>query len=131
MAFVFHRGLLIPLWPVVFCAVALAAAPRLTPSATTLLGIAGIASTMMAMVWWLRRSWPPAEAIPATGPDPGHAGLIMTTINTGTRARTLEHAIAARTREADGTVDLVRMDDDGVGRCPQPVPDGRPGPGTD
>jgi hypothetical protein len=50
MAFVFHRGLAIPLWAVAFVAVALTAPPRPIPLITILLGIAVIAFTLMAAV---------------------------------------------------------------------------------
>ena len=88
MAIVFHRGLAIPLWVVVFCAVALAAPPRVMPSVVALLALAVIASTMTAMIRWRSMSRPLVHAFPAAGPR------------------------STRQEEADA-IDLVRMDDDG------------------
>jgi hypothetical protein len=54
MAIVFRRGLVIPVWAIAFCAVALMAPRHLTPSVSALLGIAVIALTMTAMFGWCR-----------------------------------------------------------------------------
>jgi Na+-transporting NADH:ubiquinone oxidoreductase subunit NqrB len=57
MAIVFSRALVIPVWAIAFCVVALIAPPHLTPSVTALLGIAVIALTMTAMFgWWRART---------------------------------------------------------------------------
>lgn len=80
------------------------------PSLIALLGIAVVACTMPAIVRWLRPSRPLVEVLPAVHQDPAPAGIIMTV---GTRTRTLDEAIDARTLKADDAADLVRMDDDG------------------
>lgn len=111
MAIVFQRGLAIPLWAVVFCAVALSTPPRMMPSLIAFLGIAVAACTIPAIVRWFRPSRRPLiEVLPAVDQDPAPAGIIMTA---GTRTRTIEEAIGARTLRADDAADLVRMDDDG------------------
>jgi hypothetical protein len=112
VALVFHRGLTVPLWAVAFGAVALTAPPRFMPSFTALIGIAVVASTMMAMIRWWRASRPMLVAVvPAARSNMAqHCGIVMTA---GTRARTLEQAIHPRMQEPNDAIDLVRMDDDG------------------
>ena len=55
MAFVFHRQLDIPLWPVAFFAVALIAPPA-TLFLIAIVGIGAIAFTTAGLVPWLRTS---------------------------------------------------------------------------
>jgi hypothetical protein len=54
MALVFHRGLALPLWAMVFFAVALTASPPATPVLTAVLGIAVIMFTVGGLVPQLR-----------------------------------------------------------------------------
>jgi hypothetical protein len=120
MAFIFHRGVAIPLWAVAFVAVALSAPPRMMPSLIALLGIVVIGSTMPAIVQRLRTSRPWVDVLPAVVHDPPPARIMMTA---GTLTRTLDEVIDASTPDTDDTADLVRMDDDG-GR--QMTPAGAP-----
>jgi hypothetical protein len=114
MAFIFHRGLMIPLWAVAVCAVALSTTLRMTPFVIGLLGVVVLACTVPAIVRWLRPSRPVVALLPAVDQDPVRPrGIIMTG---GTRTRTLEEAIDARIQKADDAADLVRMDDDGGSR---------------
>jgi hypothetical protein len=108
MALVFHRGLAIPVWAVVFVAVVVTAPLRPMPPVPVLLGIAVIALTMMAMIQWRRTSRVPVEVRPLRRSDRAHAGIIMTTMSAGRRVRTVDSAPAP-----DDALDLVRMDDDG------------------
>jgi hypothetical protein len=116
MAFMFHRGLVIPLWAVAVCAVALSTVPR-TPFVIGLLGIVVAACTMPAIFRWLRPSRPSVALLPAVDQDPVRPPGI--TLTGGTRTRTLEEAIDARIQKAEDAAGLVRMDDDGGSR---PVP---------
>lgn len=106
----FQRGLVIPLWAVAFGVVALSAPPRATPTLIALLGIVAIGAAMPAIVRRLRASRPLVEVLPAVDDDPVPAGI---TLSAGTRTRTLDEVIEARTRKADEAADLVRLDDDG------------------
>jgi len=54
MALVFHRGLALPLWAMVFFAVALTASPLATPFLIAVLGIAVITFAVAALVPQLR-----------------------------------------------------------------------------
>jgi hypothetical protein len=54
MALVFHRGLALPLWAMVFFAVALTASPLATPFLIALLGIAVITFAVGGLVPQLR-----------------------------------------------------------------------------
>jgi hypothetical protein len=108
MAFVFQRGLAIPVWAVAFVAVALTAPLRPMPPVPVLLGIAVIALTMMAMIQWRRTSRVPVEVRPLRRSDRARAGIIMTTMSAGRRVRTVDSAPAP-----DDALDLVRVDDGG------------------
>ena len=111
MAFMFHRGLAIPLWAVAVCAVALSTMPRVMPSVMALLGIAAVGCAMPAIARWLRASRPLVEVLSAVEQHPTRpTGVIMTV---GTRTRTLQDAIEVHVQKAADAVDLVRMDDDG------------------
>ena len=54
MALVFHRGLALPLWAMVFFAVALTASPPVTPFLIAVLGIAVILFALRGLVPQLR-----------------------------------------------------------------------------
>ncbi len=111
MAFMFHRGLGIPLWAVAAVAVGLSTRPGVMPSAIALLGIAAVGCTMPAFARWLRTRRPLVEVLPAVDQDPAPpAGILITG---GTRTRTLSDAIDRRAQKANDAADLVRMDDDG------------------
>jgi hypothetical protein len=56
MALVFHRGLALPLWAMVFFAVALTASPPVTPFLIAVLGIAVILFAVGGLVPQLRSS---------------------------------------------------------------------------
>jgi hypothetical protein len=56
MALVFHRGLALPLWAMVFFAVALTASPPATPFLIAVLGIAVIAFMVGGLVLQLRKA---------------------------------------------------------------------------
>jgi high-affinity K+ transport system ATPase subunit B len=108
MAFMIHRGLVIPVWAVAVCAVTLTTMPRLMPSVIALLGIAVVGRTVAR---WLRPSRRSVEVLPAIDQQPARpTGIIMTG---GTRARTLHEVVEGRVQKAADTADLVRMDDDG------------------
>ena len=112
MAFMFHRGLAIPLWAVVVCAVALSTMPRVMPSVIAVLGIAVVGCAMPVIARWLRASRPVVEVLPAVEQHPTRPrGVIMTA---GTRTRRLQEAIEVRIQKAADAADLVRMDDDGA-----------------
>ena len=124
MAFVFHRGLAIPLWAIAFFAVVLAAPPRPIPPITVLVGIAVLALTMMAMVQWRRTSRAPVGVLAVASHKRGHAGITVTVMNPGTRPWTVDHARGARTHEADDALDIVRMDDGAWQMARARTPDG-------
>jgi hypothetical protein len=109
MAFVFQRGLAIPVWAVAFVAVALTAPLRPMPPVPVLLGIAVIALTMMAMIQWRRTSRVPVEVRPLRRSDRAHAGIIMTTMSARRPVRTVDRATSA----PDDALDLVCVDDGG------------------
>jgi hypothetical protein len=111
MAFVFQRGLAIPVWAVAFVAVALTAPLRPMPPVPVLLGIAVIALTMMAMIQWRRTSRVPVEVRPLRRSDRAHTGIIMTTMSARRRVRTVDSEASAPA--PDDALDLIRMDDDG------------------
>ena len=54
MALVFHRGLALPVWAMVFFAVALAASPPATPFLIAVLGIAVVIFAVRGLVPQLR-----------------------------------------------------------------------------
>ena len=110
MALLFQRGLAIPLWGIAFLAIALVGPPRPMPPVTVLLGIAVFALTMMAIARWRRPSGAHV-LVPAPVFGRFHAGIIMTTMSAGTRARAGDRATTALA--PDDAIDLVRMDDDG------------------
>ena len=112
MAFMFHRGLAIPLWGVVVSVVAVSTLPRVMPSVIALLGIAAAGYTMRGIARRLAASARPSmEVLPAADEAPARpTGVIVTA---GTRTRTLREASDARAERAGETADLVRMDDDG------------------
>jgi hypothetical protein len=111
MAFIIHRGLVIPLWAVAVCAVALTTMPGVMPSVIALLGIAVVGRTMPAIARWLRPSRRSVELLPAIDQQPPRpTGIIMTG---GTRTRTRHEAVEGRVQKAADAADLVRMDDDG------------------
>jgi high-affinity K+ transport system ATPase subunit B len=111
MAFMIHRGLVIPVWAVAVCAVTLTTMPRLMPSVIALLGIAVVGRTVPAIARWLRPSRRLVEVLPAIDQQPARpTGIIMTG---GTRARTFHEVVEGRVQKAADTADLVRMDDDG------------------
>jgi hypothetical protein len=56
MALVFHRGLALPLWAMVFLTVALTALPPATPFLIAVLGIAVIAFMVGGLVLQLRKA---------------------------------------------------------------------------
>jgi len=110
MAFMIHRGLVIPVWAVAVCAVTLTTMPRLMPSVIALLGIAVVGRTVPAIARWLRPRRL-VEVLPAIDQQPARpTGIIMTG---GTSARTLHEVVEGRVQKAADTADLVRMDDDG------------------
>jgi hypothetical protein len=111
MAFVFHRGLTVPLWAVAVCAVALSAPALVMPPVVALLGIAVFASAMPAIARWLRPSHQVVDVLQAA--DEHAAPRCELFMTTGTRTRTCEEATDARTRAVADAVDLARMDDDG------------------
>ena len=111
MAFMIHRGLVIPVWAVAVCAVALATMPRLVPLVIALLGIAVVGRRVPAIARWLRPSRRRVEVLPVIDQQPARPiGIIMTG---GTRTRTLHEAVEGRVQKAADAADLVRMDDDG------------------
>ena len=111
MAFMFHRGLVIPLWAVAAGAVALTTTPRLMPPVIALLGIAVVARTIPAIARWLRPCRGLVELLPAIDQQPARpTGIIMTG---STRTRTLHEALEGRVQKAADAADLLRMDDDG------------------
>jgi hypothetical protein len=57
MALVFQRGLALPLWAMVFFAVALTASPPATPFLTAALGIAVITFIVGGLAPQLRTAW--------------------------------------------------------------------------
>lgn len=110
MPVTFRWGLTLPLWAVVFCAVALSAPERARPLLMTFVGIGVIASTMPTI---LRRFGPVRTGVEvfAAADDGLLPGEVV--ITAGRRTRTLDAAIDARTMTAEDASDLVRMDDDG------------------
>jgi hypothetical protein len=103
MAFVFHRGLGLPLWAIVFFTVALTAPPPATPflMPPTMLfvigavGIGAIVFSARGAIPWLRTS----RALVRTLDEPNRS-------------------------EADDALDLGRMDDDGGWQMPRPPANG-------
>lgn len=110
MAFMFHRGLVIPLWGIAACVVAVSTLPQVWPSVIAVAGIVAAGYTMRALARRLAPSHP-MEVLPAIDEVPARpAGVVVTA---GTRTRTIREASYARAERAGDTADLVRMDDDG------------------
>jgi hypothetical protein len=106
----FNRGVMLPVWALVFCALAFTP-PRLTRSAIALLGTAVVAGTVPAIVRWWRGARSAAAILPAARQRRPANGRVV--VAAGMRARTLDEAIAVRLRPVEDALDLVRMDDDG------------------
>lgn len=108
MAFVFHRGVAIPIWAIALCAIALTS--ESSPlSVTALLAIAAIGS-FVGISRWLGRSRPFSEGPRLPSPGTRPAGLI---VNVVTKGKSLPSPRPLTTEETNDVLDLVRMDDDG------------------
>ena len=117
MALVFHQGLVIPLWAIALCVIALTSPSRPLPSVTALLAVSVIASMMMAMRQWLGMPRPLLVGPP--GRDRRPAGHIVSVVPEGMCVGMLQRSSETPTQEeTDDALDLVRMDDDGGWRVP-------------
>ena len=122
MAFVFQRGLAIPLWAIACFTVALTAPPTATlflmPPTTVFaiaaVGMAAIVFLMPGSIPSLRTSCAPVRVLPSGRRDQASAAITMTA---GTGVRTLDEPNRS---EADDALDLVRMDDDGGWQMTRP-----------
>jgi hypothetical protein len=122
MAFVFRRGLGLPLGAIVCFAVALTAPPPAPPFLmlpTTLfiiaaVGIAGIAFSKAGAIPWLRT---PRALVRVRRSGPRDHATAPIIVAAGTCVRTLDEPSRS---EADDALDLVRMDDDGGWQMPRP-----------
>ena len=121
MALMFHRRLAIPVWPIAFFTVALAAAPPATlllpPTTLFVIALAGIAVLVFAMPSafpWLRTPRSPARVTPSIHRDEASAGAAM---DGGSCVRTPDEPNGQTAADA---LDLVRMDDDGGWQVARP-----------
>lgn len=121
MAFVFQRRLAIPLWALAFFIVALTAPPApapfmMTPTtvvAIAAVGIAAIVFLMPGAITRLRASRSLVRVVPSGYRIPAGPRMLLAA---GTCVQTLHEANA----DADDTLDLVRMDDDGGWQMSRP-----------
>jgi hypothetical protein len=107
MPFVFHRRVALPLWPMVFFMVAVAASPSATPLLVAVVGIAAIAWTAAGLVPRLRRA---RSAVVASHRRRHNRSAALSTAG-GACVRTPDEPYGRST--AQDALDLVRMDDDG------------------
>ena len=114
MAFVFHRRLALPVWAVVFVAVALTASPPVTPLLIAVLGLAVIAFTVGGLVPQLRTARSAVHVAPHRQPHNRSAARSMAG---GVCVRSFEEP---NVRTAPDALDLVRMDDDGGWQMARP-----------
>ena len=106
MAFVSHRRVALPLWPMVFFMVAVAASPSATPLLIAVVGIAAIAWTAAGLVPPLRRA---RSAVVASHRRRHNRSAALSTAG-GACVRTPDEPYGSTAQDA---LDLVRMDDDG------------------
>ena len=107
MPLMFHRKLALPLWVIVFVALALTASPPATPFLTSGPGIAVLALTIAGLVFSLRPSRSDGHVVSYR---PRHEQSAAISMIGGTSVRTLNEAKGDAGEDA---LDLVRMDDDG------------------
>jgi hypothetical protein len=112
MAFMFHRGLAIPLWAIALSAIALTLPSHLLPSFTVLLAVAVIASMMMVMVRWFGTR-PTVAVLPVAGRHTRPAGLVVNIAVGAMGIRTSQPTSEVPAQESTDVLDLVHMDDDG------------------
>jgi hypothetical protein len=122
MAFMFQRGLAIPLWAIAFFTVALTAPPSATLSLMALttvfamvaVGIGAILFLAPGALTWLRASPLLVRVVPAGYQEPPRRRIAG---EAGSSVRKLDKPSAT---EADDALDLVRMDDDGGWQMTRP-----------
>ena len=114
MAFVFRRQLAIPVWAIVFFAVALTAPPPARRSLIAVLGIAMVAFTIGGLIPWLRAS---RSIVQVHSNGERHTRRTPTTVVAAARVRVLDEPNRNTPEDA---LDLVRMDDDGGWQMARP-----------
>ena len=108
MAFVFHRGLALPVWAMAFFAVALTAPPPARPF-LMILGIALMAFALSGLAPWLR---PSRSVVQGLSQGSRQRRKAPVNVAAGACVRTLDEPITS-SASAEDALDLVRMDDDG------------------
>jgi hypothetical protein len=114
MAFVFHRQLAIPLWAMVFFAVAFTAPPPARRSLIAVLGIAMVAFTIGGLVPWLRAS---RSIVQVHSNGERHTRRTPIKVVAAACVRALDEPNRNTPQDA---LDLVRMDDDGGWQMARP-----------